>query len=238
MTDSQIPPNIAPDTVNGLHDQVGYWLGRLQAELHANFEHRLAGHGVTVAQWGVLIALYKGESATVRGLAAFLHVDGGAVTRLIDRLESKGLVSRRIDRTDRRSVVLTLSAAGKALVPTLAHAAAEQEALMLDGLGTAEQRRFLAALARLLAAQGIEATGQAFDEDGAPEVASKSPVAREPEEQKVEEDTLANNKDKKDKAKDDKKKDKNKKEKKDKKIKKDKKDKKEKKKGKKKKDKK
>jgi len=149
--------------VSGLYDHAGYWLSRLQAEVHGQLEKRLAEHGVTAAQWGVLIGLYQGASETVRGLASFLSVDGGAVTRLIDRLEGKGLVERKVDKADRRSVILTLSETGRALIGPLVRAVDEHDAEMLGTLSAAERRAFLTALSRLLEAQGIETYGRPFE---------------------------------------------------------------------------
>jgi DNA-binding MarR family transcriptional regulator len=165
--------NFSPGDINGLYDHAGYWLNRLQAEMHGQLERRLAEHGVTAAQWGVLIALHKGASETVRGLATFLNVDGGAVTRLIDRLEGKGLVQRRVDRADRRSVILSLTEAGQALTPLLAQAADEHDAAILQGLTAAERRQFMGALSRLLAAQGIEPSGRPFEAGNGAEKKSK-----------------------------------------------------------------
>ncbi|HUT50422.1 MAG TPA: MarR family transcriptional regulator [Alphaproteobacteria bacterium] len=162
-----------PSDINGLYDHAGYWLNRLQAEMHGQLERRLSTHGVTAAQWGVLIGLYQGTSQTVRGLASFLSVDGGAVTRLIDRLESKGLVQRRVDRADRRSVILSLSEAGEALIPPLVQAVDEHDAASLGGLTAAERRQFLAMLSRLLMAQGIEPGGRPFADGAAPKQEAK-----------------------------------------------------------------
>jgi DNA-binding MarR family transcriptional regulator len=168
VTDSQPTPSTNSGTdISGLYDHAGYWLSRLQAEMHGRLERRLAEHGVTAAQWGVLIALHQGASNTVRGLASFLAVDGGAVTRLIDRLEGKGLVARRVDRADRRSVLLSLSEAGRALIGPLIQAVDEHDAEILQGLSSSERRQFLGALSRLLSAQGIEPHGRPFD-DAAP----------------------------------------------------------------------
>lgn len=159
MSDAQQISNDA----SGLYDHAGYWLSRLQAEVHGQLERRLAAHGVTAAQWGVLIGLHQGASNTVRGLASFLSVDGGAVTRLIDRLESKGLVARQVDKADRRSVILTLSETGNALIGPLVRAVDEHDAAILGSLSAAERGAFMSALSRLLQAQGIEAHGRPFE---------------------------------------------------------------------------
>lgn len=173
MTDSQT----TSVDLSGLYDHAGYWLSRLQAEMHGQLERRLATHGVTAAQWGVLIALHQGASETVRGLAAFLAVDGGAVTRLIDRLESKGLVERQVDRADRRSVILSLSEGGRALIGPLVQAVDEHDAEVLQGLSSAERRQFMGALSRLLTAQGIEPRGRPFG-DAAPVTAKIKKTVR------------------------------------------------------------
>ena len=139
-----------------LQDHVGYWLRRLSDAVHGRFERQLAVHGVTVAQWNALVAVYHGEATTVRALARFIHIDPAAVSRVIDRLEEKGLMARMADPTSRRRVRLALTAAGRALVPALIRVADRNEEAFFGGLGTAERRQLLERLRSLLPKQSME----------------------------------------------------------------------------------
>ena len=57
-------------------------------------DRRLEPQGITHAQWGPLFLLRSGRASTVAELARELQTDPGAMTRLLDRLESKGLCRR------------------------------------------------------------------------------------------------------------------------------------------------
>lgn len=104
---------------SGLNDHVGRWLRLLSDEVHLSFERRLATHDVTVAQWNVLVCLYRGDGQTIAELARFIQTDTAAVSRLIDRLTDKGLVGRHADPSSRRRVLLALTPRAVDLVPDL-----------------------------------------------------------------------------------------------------------------------
>ncbi|MFI5828552.1 MarR family winged helix-turn-helix transcriptional regulator [Streptomyces sp. NPDC051578] len=113
---------------SGLRDHLGYWLRRLSDEVHARFERQLAEHGVTVSQWTVLITVYRGDATTTREVARYADIDVGAVSRLVDRLIAKGLISREPDPSSRRILRLTLTDAGRDLAPRLAEIADRNDA--------------------------------------------------------------------------------------------------------------
>jgi DNA-binding MarR family transcriptional regulator len=113
---------------SGLRDHLGYWLRRLSDEVHARFEKQLAEHGVTVAQWAVLITVYRGDATTTREAARYIDIDVGAVSRLVDRLIAKGLMSREPDPASRRTLRLALTDAGRDLTPHLVEIADRNDA--------------------------------------------------------------------------------------------------------------
>lgn len=145
---------------SGLRDHAGYWLRRLADAVHVAFERKLAAHDVTVAQWTVLVAVFKGDATTPLEAATYIGIDRGATTRLVDRLVAKGLIARAADPVDRRSVRLTLTDAGRELVPRLAALADENDAAYFNRLPAGEYDQFTETLTRLLAASGIEASGR------------------------------------------------------------------------------
>ncbi len=138
--------------VSALHDHVGYWQHRFAQAVYTDLERRLAAFNVTASQWGVIAVLFHKEADTVRGVAARIGLDGGAVSRLADRLAEKGLLVRAPDDTDSRSVRLILTDAGKALMPRLAEAVDANEAAWFRSLDKADRRQFKKRLRKLLAA--------------------------------------------------------------------------------------
>jgi DNA-binding MarR family transcriptional regulator len=72
--------------------------------------------GVTNAQLFLLQHLASGEGSSVRDLAAHAHTGQSAVSAIVGRLVARRLVRRARSPVDRRSVVLTLTESGRALV--------------------------------------------------------------------------------------------------------------------------
>ena len=70
--------------------------------------------GPTAPQWVLLHKVHQGQTNTVAGLARVCRVDTGAMTRLLDRIEKKGLCRRVPCAADRRVVQIELTPAGKA----------------------------------------------------------------------------------------------------------------------------
>ncbi|WP_165252127.1 MarR family winged helix-turn-helix transcriptional regulator [Paludisphaera soli] len=133
-----------------LEDHLGYWLRRLSNRVSRGFSERLERRGATVPQWVVLRCLYDVEGASLLALAATVGIDGGATSRLVERLVKKGWVARESDANDRRAVVVRLTDAGRALVPELAREADENDAAFFGVVGEAERRRLLATVKKLL----------------------------------------------------------------------------------------
>jgi DNA-binding MarR family transcriptional regulator len=137
-------------SASGLHDHVGYWLRRLSDEVHLSFERKLAAHGVTVAQWNVLVTLYRGEGVTVAEVARFIETDAAAVSRLVDRLAEKGLVARSADPASRRRVLLALTPPAVGLMPMLAGLADQNDEAFFGTLPPAQRAELAGLLQRLL----------------------------------------------------------------------------------------
>jgi DNA-binding MarR family transcriptional regulator len=71
--------------------------------------------GLTYPQYLVMLVLWEQDGVTVSELGTRLTLDSGTLTPLLKRLEAAGLVQRRRDSADERRVVVTLTAAGRAL---------------------------------------------------------------------------------------------------------------------------
>lgn len=119
---------------------------------------------VTAPQLVCLQTLAEEGSLTLRGLAEKVHVNPSTLVGILDRLERKGLMERRRDRQDRRSVSLTLTEQGLGFVRQ--SPSPLQGALMvkLKGMGREEQERLAGALEEvvdLMEAQEVARSGRA-----------------------------------------------------------------------------
>lgn len=77
-----------------LHD-----VGRL---LRVDADKRARAEGMTRAQWGVLLWVERRPGLSQKELAELLEVEPISVARVVDRLETRGMVERRPDPKDRR----------------------------------------------------------------------------------------------------------------------------------------
>ncbi len=94
-------------------ESVGYLMKRVMMSVVAEADKRLAEHELTSAQWGPLLRM---QATGVAELARWLNQDAGAMTRLLDRLEIKGLCKRTRSTEDRRVVRLELTPAGEEVI--------------------------------------------------------------------------------------------------------------------------
>ncbi len=97
-------------------ESVGYLMKRIMLSIVYQADKRLDAHGLTSAQWGPLMRLKTVGGATVAELARWLNADAGAMTRLLDRLEKKGLCKRVRSTEDRRVVQVELTPDGEAAI--------------------------------------------------------------------------------------------------------------------------
>ena len=127
-------------------ESVGHHLVSLVQMMRREVELRMARHDLTDAQWKPLWLLKSGRATTAIELAREACVDAGAVTRMIDRLEDKGLIERARSETDRRVVHLRLTPAGEAAAARIPHVLASVNNDFLQGFSEREWkqlRRFI-----------------------------------------------------------------------------------------------
>src|ERR1700689_4652380 len=98
---------------------VGYLLKRAHTLLIDQLEAAVAAREITATQWVVMMYLRDGLAINASDLCSQLRHDSGALTRLIDQLEARGLVQRERSREDRRAVQLRLTDAGLATLASL-----------------------------------------------------------------------------------------------------------------------
>jgi DNA-binding MarR family transcriptional regulator len=102
-------------------ESIGYLLRTTVSTLMRAAETAMRPHGLTSVQWAPLMIISRGGNPTAASLARDLNTDTGAMTRMLDRLEAKGLLQRTRSSTDRRVVELTLTEQGRELTTLIPH---------------------------------------------------------------------------------------------------------------------
>lgn len=111
---------------------------------------------VTLPQFRTLAVLSTRGPQTVSALADHLAVHASTMTRMCNRLVTRGLVVRAPSAIDRREVVVTLSAAGSSLVDGVMQSRRRELAAVVDRLTEDERRAVVQALGTFANAAGEE----------------------------------------------------------------------------------
>lgn len=90
-----------------------YLLNRAGARIAAAFSEEVRPLGATLQTWRVLAALHERDGRRMGDLSETTSIEVSTLTRLVDNMESKGLVARRRDAADARAVTLHATPAGR-----------------------------------------------------------------------------------------------------------------------------
>ncbi|MFV0136203.1 MarR family winged helix-turn-helix transcriptional regulator [Streptomyces sp. HMX87] len=145
-------PSPHPRRPDALTLEVVELIGEVVARFSADYEEAAAEKALTGAQ-AKLLSLLSLEPLPMRKLAHKLKCEPSNVTGIVDRLEARGLVERRLDPADRRVKVAAATDEGRRMARDL------RESLRfarepLAGLSGAEREALRDLLRRMLAADG------------------------------------------------------------------------------------
>nr|WP_315240812.1 MarR family transcriptional regulator [uncultured Albidiferax sp.] len=154
-TQSTPPPASAPtfyaadSYVAGGHG-VGHLLSRVFNSMTQELERQFEPSGLTNAQWKPLFKLSTGEVSTVAELARVCTLDAGGMTRMLDRLEAKGLCQRVRSSEDRRVVNLEITDAGRDAAKVIPEVLSRVQNAYLAGFSVEEWEALKSYLRRML----------------------------------------------------------------------------------------
>jgi DNA-binding MarR family transcriptional regulator len=121
------------------------------------FARKLEANGVTVAEWVVLREMFEhGDRTTPGKVAELTGLSKGAISKLIDRLLEKNLVTREVSGEDRRYQDIALTRAAKNLVPQLAELADQNDEEFFKCLNKKERSDLLKTLQRIAQANQLQ----------------------------------------------------------------------------------
>ncbi|MDO9165266.1 MAG: MarR family transcriptional regulator [Rhodoferax sp.] len=131
-------------------ETIGYLIRRVLAMVAQEVERELEASDLTNAQWVPLLKLFMGQASTVAELARECHLDAGAMTRLLDRLEAKDLCRRVRSVEDRRVVNIELTDAGREAARGIPAVLCQIQNAHLAGFSVEEFQTFKGFLNRIL----------------------------------------------------------------------------------------
>ncbi|WP_217874772.1 MarR family winged helix-turn-helix transcriptional regulator [Pseudoalteromonas shioyasakiensis] len=129
-------------------------LGRLVSYLRSNLvthlDNALEDKELTSAQYIVVVLLARGKVNTLAELCEHMMYDRGAMSRLLSRLEDKGLVAKKQSVEDRRSTLLCLTEKGQQLYPEILPTVNDIYRKALTGFSDDEQEQLANLLFRAI----------------------------------------------------------------------------------------
>lgn len=120
-------------------ERVFFWLAVAYRRAFKSLDAALLEHvSVTATQYGALAQVMEDGGCTTSALAAALHLEISAATRLAERLERNGFLKRRIDPADQRARRLFLTPKGRRAVERGLPVIDEVQRRVLGALGVAD----------------------------------------------------------------------------------------------------
>ena len=132
-------------------DSVGYMIKEAHLLLQRAVDTEMTPIDLTAMQWRPLMMLAMGMGDTAADLARQACADTGAVTRMLDRLESKGLLRRVRSVEDRRVIKLELTAEGRQVALQIPELLEAVMARLTRGFDPDEIEQFKGFLRRMIA---------------------------------------------------------------------------------------
>lgn len=130
---------------------------RVSRRLSVEYERT---HGLSVAEWRVLVHLARCGSVSVRDIHNCVNLEKPRVSRAVSRLEQNGLVRKAPGKGDGRLVAISLTPAGQAVLADIIPAAKSVEASICDAVDPADLRTFFRVMEQMHAALDADAAAR------------------------------------------------------------------------------
>ncbi len=136
--------------IDGLEDLPGHYIRRLQQVAVGIFMDETADVNVTPVQFALLFAASQETGLDQRTLAARIGLDTSTIGAVVDRLESRELIERKVSPDDKRVRLLSVTPAGKKLLQAVMPAMLRAQDRMLAPLPKADRPKFMAMVKRIV----------------------------------------------------------------------------------------
>ena len=128
---------------------LGYQLRLAQRAIFSDFADSLGELNVSPGLFGMLVVIEANPGLKQSQLARAAHLDRSSLVPALDKLEARGLVTRRASEHDRRVNGLWLTEQGTGLLKKLKQRVARHEQRLARGLSHSERAQLVALLARI-----------------------------------------------------------------------------------------
>jgi len=131
-------------------DRLGFLIHDAQRLLRKRFEMRGADYGLSAAQWRLLVRVVKDEGVPQARLAEILEIEPISVSRLLDRMETGGWITRQQDANDRRVRMIFPTDKSRSAFVAIKSVAGDVYEEAVSGLTSEQRRMLIGGLARIV----------------------------------------------------------------------------------------
>ena len=141
-----------PPATAEMHAMPGHLIRRMHQASQAIFDGEMGAHGfdITPVQYAALVVIGERPGLDQATLATAIAFDRATTGGVIDRMETKGLIRREIDKADRRARRLFIEPAGESLLAGAVPHIRLVQHRMLQGLSATERATLLGLLGKAL----------------------------------------------------------------------------------------
>lgn len=132
-------------------ESLGFLMHDATRLIRREFERLAADHGLTSAQWRLLVHLLRNGPLPQARLAELLEIEPISVSRMVDRMEDGAWVTRSPDPNDRRIRIVELTEKAQEILPQARIIADDLYARALSGFSQPETEAMFSSLRRLIA---------------------------------------------------------------------------------------
>ena len=130
-----LKPKARPSPVHFVDDYLPALLAQASHLISGEFHRVATAQGVTVSEWRVLATLAGNEPMSIGRVAQITTMKQPTVTRVLDRMQTKGHVDRLLNDGDRRITLVRITPAGTKVVSKLILLARQHEQRVLEPFG-------------------------------------------------------------------------------------------------------
>jgi DNA-binding MarR family transcriptional regulator len=141
-------PELHPDSP--IDQFPGHLIRRLQQTIVARYARETEAFGLTPLQWAALRAAQAKPGLDQSTLARDIALDTSTVAGVIDRLEARGLITRKPSLQDRRLRTLYITQEGTALLAQVSPVVVDVQHWLMSPLSPQERKQFWHVLRKLV----------------------------------------------------------------------------------------
>ena len=132
-----------------LNQCINYLLTTAQHAVFQEMSAQLSKFDVTPVQYGVMYCLWVIKKNSPKEIAEELRLENSTISGVLERMEKKGLIKRKVSKEDRRFVEIILTDKGNDLEEPILETVEEVNRIVLKDMGQQEQEALKESLRHL-----------------------------------------------------------------------------------------